>query len=75
MDKKTFLQGSLSLGALSLLPTNSMSGQRINELETDKLTDESGNFANKRADLVDALFNIINREDVEQRLEQALKLT
>jgi Fe-Mn family superoxide dismutase len=45
MDRKSFLSGSLSLGALSILPANSVFGQSLNEQKTDKLADESGNFA------------------------------
>jgi superoxide dismutase, Fe-Mn family len=44
MDRKQFLKGGLTLGALSILPTNSMFGQSLNDLKTDKLTDENGNF-------------------------------
>src|SRR3954463_3538854 len=44
MDRKSFLTGSLSLSALSVLPANSVFGQSLNELKTDKLTDETGNF-------------------------------
>jgi Fe-Mn family superoxide dismutase len=32
-------------------------------------------YKNKRADFVDAIFNIINWDNVAQRLEGALKLT
>jgi Fe-Mn family superoxide dismutase len=45
MDRKSFLKSGLSLGALSLLPSNSIFGQSLTDLKTDKLTDESGNFA------------------------------
>jgi len=44
MDRKSFLKGSLSLSTLSILPTNSMFGQSLNDLKSDKLTDETGNF-------------------------------
>jgi superoxide dismutase, Fe-Mn family len=44
MDRKTFFKGGLALGALSVLPANSVFGQSISDLKSDKLTDEGGNF-------------------------------
>lgn len=44
MNRKSFLKGSLSLGALSILPTDSAFAQSLNDLKTDKLTDDAGNF-------------------------------
>jgi len=44
MDRKAFLKGGLSLSVLSIMPANSMFGQSLNDLKSDKLTDEAGNF-------------------------------
>lgn len=45
MDRKKFIASGLSLGALSVLPTSSLFAQSLNELKTDKLTDDKGEFA------------------------------
>jgi Fe-Mn family superoxide dismutase len=44
MDRKSFVKGSLSLGALSILPANSMFAHSLNDLKTDQLADDTGNF-------------------------------
>lgn len=45
MERKKFIASGLSLGALSVLPTSSLFAQSLNELKTDKLTDDKGEFA------------------------------
>lgn len=45
MNRKKFVTTGLSLGALSMLPNNSVLSFSINEQKTDKLTNEKGEFA------------------------------
>jgi Fe-Mn family superoxide dismutase len=44
MDRKNFIASGLSLGALSVLPDTSMFAQSLNDLKTDKLADDKGEF-------------------------------
>jgi Fe-Mn family superoxide dismutase len=44
MDRKNFLTTSLALSTLSVLPSQSHFGQSLNDLKTDKLTNEKGEF-------------------------------
>jgi superoxide dismutase, Fe-Mn family len=44
MDRKQFLAAGLSLGALNILPNESMFAYSLNEQKTDILTDDAGNF-------------------------------
>lgn len=44
MDRKQFLQNSIILGGASIMPTNSVFTQSLDQNGLDKLTDENGNF-------------------------------
>jgi Fe-Mn family superoxide dismutase len=44
MDRKKFLASGFSLSALTVLPSNNLFAQSINDLKTDKLTDDKGDF-------------------------------
>lgn len=44
MDRKSFIKNGLALGALSVLPSESLFAQSLTDLKIDKLTDEAGNF-------------------------------
>jgi Fe-Mn family superoxide dismutase len=44
MDRKNFLKSGAALGALSVLPGESVFGQSLNELKSDRLTDDRGEF-------------------------------
>jgi superoxide dismutase, Fe-Mn family len=44
MDRKVFIKSSLTLSALSVLPSESLFGQSLNDLKSDKLTDDKGDF-------------------------------
>jgi Fe-Mn family superoxide dismutase len=45
MDRKKFIASGLAFGALSVLPDSSLFAQSLNELKSDKLTDDKGEFA------------------------------
>jgi superoxide dismutase, Fe-Mn family len=45
MNRKAFLTNSVLLSGISLLPTDSLFAQGLNETGMDKLTDKDGNFA------------------------------
>jgi superoxide dismutase, Fe-Mn family len=45
MDRKSFLKAGLATGALSVLPQSSLFAASLTDFKTDKLTDESGNYA------------------------------
>lgn len=44
MDRKQFIQNSLIIGGATILPTNSILAESINENGIDKLVDVNGNF-------------------------------
>jgi Fe-Mn family superoxide dismutase len=44
MDRKEFLKNSLIIGGATILPTNSLLAESINENGIDKLVDANGNF-------------------------------
>jgi Fe-Mn family superoxide dismutase len=45
MKRNEFLKSGLILGGASLLPSNNVFSQSLNETGMDKLTDAEGNFA------------------------------
>ena len=45
MDRKQFIQSSLIMGGATILPSNSVFANSVNESSIDKLVDQDGNFS------------------------------
>jgi Fe-Mn family superoxide dismutase len=44
MDRKNFIKSGITLGAFSTVPSERLFAQSLNELKSDKLTDDNGEF-------------------------------
>ena len=83
MNRKEFFQNSLIVGGATILPSGSLFAESVVSSGFDKLTDKDGNFdlqqlpyaENYLEPVIDALFPVINWDNVALRLDNALKLT